>query len=210
MKKIGLFGMLFVFAMLSGIKGVIAKEYLNYQEIVFDDDEAKLLKDFTDAEYQDYYSEIGKRPFAGWVIAVANKNEPVEFVSETKLKIYNNGYSTIKHEISLETKSETKYQISASGSISCNIKGDVKKFKGSLDANIKASVAYTQTASSAEKYDFIIIVDPKTYVTIVTRGQGEVSNGVAKAYFFWIETKKGGWETFSVTTEYYEIIKDKI
>jgi hypothetical protein len=27
---------------------------------------------------------------------------------------------------------------------------------------------------------------------------------------FWIETKKGGWETFNVTTEYYEIIKEKM
>jgi len=80
----------------------------------------------------------------------------------------------------------------------------------SIDADIKASVSFSQTTSSQETYEFTIIVDPRTYVTLITRGQGEVSNGVAKSYFFWIETKKGGWETFIVTTEYYEIIKERI
>ncbi|MBN2504610.1 MAG: CIA30 family protein [Bacilli bacterium] len=187
-----------------------AEEYLNYQEIIFDSDDAVLLKDYTDTDYADFYKQLPKRKFMGWNVHVVNKNEQVEFVSETKLKIYNNGYSTIKHEIKLDTEEKTSYQISASGSISMNVKGDVKKFKGTLDADIKAAVSYTQTSTSSESYEFVIIVDPKTYVTIVTRGEGEISNGVAKSYFFWIETGSGGWEAFTVKTEYYEIIKEKI
>ncbi len=187
-----------------------AEEYLNYQEIVFDNDEATMLKDFSDADYEEAYSELSKRKFMGWKISVVNKNEPVEFVSETKLKIYNDGFSTIRYEITLDREEEQKYQISASGSISVNVKGDIKKFKGSIDASIKAAVTYTETSTTSETYEFTIIVDPRTYVTIVTRGEGEITNGIAKNYFFWIETKKGGWETFTVTTEYYEIVKERI
>ncbi len=187
-----------------------ANDYIAYQEIVFDNEDATLLKEFGLADYNKHYLKNNKRKFIGWKILVVNENEPVEFISETKLKIYNNGYSTIKHDISLESKEETKYQISASGGIKVNVKGDVKKFKGTLDADIKASISYTKVTTSKESYDFQIIVDPKTYVKIVVRGTGEVNNGVANYYFFWINTQKGGWETFTVTSEYYEIIKERV
>ncbi|MGI6392469.1 MAG: hypothetical protein ACOX16_02490 [Candidatus Izemoplasmatales bacterium] len=189
---------------------VNAEEYTNYQEIVFDNDDAVLLKDYTSKLYEDNYEKLTKAKFIGWKHFHFTKNEPVEFVSETKLRIYNNGFSTIKHEIELTTKEESKFQISASGSVGCKVKGGKKKFDGALDADIKASVNYSTTLSSSETYEFVIIVDPKTYVTIVTRGKGEVNNGVAKHYLFWIETKRGGWETFTVNTEYYEIIKERI
>jgi len=189
---------------------VVAEEYPTYQEIVFDSDDAMLLKASDDEMYETYYEALNKTRFIGWKIGVVNKNEPLEFISETKLRIENEGYSTIKYDVTLESSEETKMQISASGSVSVDIKGDIKKFKGTLDADIKASISYTTTSSQTEKYEFNIIVDPNTMVRIVTRGTGELSNGVAKYYFFWIEVKKGGWETFCVQTEYYEIIKEKI
>lgn len=189
---------------------VNAEEYLTYQEIVFDNDNAMMMKAFSEGQYDEFYKAIETHKFIGWQIGVVHVNEELEFISETKLKIINNGFSTIKHNITLSTKEETKYQISASGSIAISGKGDIKKFKGSIDADIKATISYAKNVTSSENYEFNIIVDPLTYVTIVTRGRGELSNGVAKYYFFWIETKKGGWETFNVTTEYYEIIKEKL
>ncbi len=189
---------------------VRAEEYQNYQEIVFENEDAVLLKEYSDSDYKDYYKKLKKKKFIGWKIHVVNENEEVEFIAETKLKIYNNGYSTIKQDISLETKEETSYQISASGGIKLEVKGDVKKFKGKVDADIKASISYAKLTTTKETYDFEIIVDPKTYVKIITRGTGEVNNGVGKYYFFWINTKSGGWETFTVKTEYYEIIKERI
>ncbi|MGD9964277.1 MAG: hypothetical protein AB7E16_04260 [Candidatus Izemoplasmatales bacterium] len=189
---------------------VRAEEYQNYQEIVFENEDAVLLKEYSDSDYKNYYKKLKKKKFFGWKIHVVNENEEVEFISETKLKIYNNGYSTIKQDISLETKEETSYQISASGGIKLEVKGDVKKFKGKVDADIKASISYAKLTTTKETYDFEIIVDPKTYVKIITRGTGEVNNGVGKYYFFWINTKSGGWETFTVKTEYYEIIKERI
>ncbi len=209
MKKISLF-FLFGFLMLIQTNIVLGEEYTTYQEIVFDNDESVLLKEFSEDDYETYYDLIEKPSFIGWRIGIVNKNETLEFISETKLKIVNDGYSTIKHNITLSTKEETKYQISASGSVDISVKGDIKKFKGDLDADIKASISYTKNVTTSEVYEFNIIVDPNTYVSIVTRGEGEISNGVARYYFFWIETKKGGWETFVVTTEYYEIIKDKL
>ena len=210
MKKLGLIAIMFL--MIGGIvvTEVLAEDYQNYQEIVFDSDDAKLLKEYTTNELTDYKDQIKKRKFMGWKIDIINDNEEVEFVSETKLKIYNNGFSTIKHDITLTTKEETKYQLSATGGIKVKVSGNVKKFKGTVDADIKASVSYSTITSSTENYEFEIVVDPFTFVKIVTRGKGIINNGVGKYYFFWINTTSGGWETFTVTTEYYEIIKDRI
>ena len=210
MKKLGLIAIMFL--MIGGIvvTEVLAEDYQNYQEIVFDSDDAKLLKEYTTNELTDYKDQIKKRKFMGWKIDIINDNEELEFVSETKLKIYNNGFSTIKHDITLTTKEETKYQLSATGGIKVKVSGNVKKFKGTVDADIKASVSYSTITSSTENYEFEIVVDPLTFVKIVTRGKGIINNGVGKYYFFWINTTSGGWETFTVTTEYYEIIKDRI
>ncbi|MGD9910062.1 MAG: hypothetical protein AB7U79_05620 [Candidatus Izemoplasmatales bacterium] len=210
MKKLLIMVLFLFFSVFYPKNYLYAEEYGTYQEIVFDNDNAKLLKEFSDEEYDDYYDLITTKRFVGWKLCVVNKNETLEFISETKLRIVNDGYSTIKHNITLTTKEETKYQISASGEVDVSVKGDVKQFKGTLDADIKASISYTKNTTTSETYEFYVIVDPNTYVTIVTRGTGELSNGVAKYYFCWIEMKKGGWETFTVTTEYYEIIKDKL
>ncbi len=210
MKKIVLSIIILSLVLLVNTMTVKAENYQNYQEIVFDSDDARLLKEYSESEINQIVNQVKGRKFIGWKIDIVNYDEEVEFISETKLKIYNNGFSTIKHDITLETKEEIKYQLSASGSIKISAKGDVKKFKGSIDADIKASVSYSDTKLSKEIYEFNIVVDPLTYVKIVTRGKGIINNGVGKYYLFWINTKSGGWETFTVTTEYYEIIKERI
>lgn len=209
MKKIVIV-LLMLLMMFLPVTHLKADEYQSYQEIVFEEEGHKLLKEYTLTDYKNYYAYYTKKYFMGWRLLKITKNEKVEFLSETKLKIYNNGFSTIKHNITLSTKEETKFQASASGEIDIKVSGNVKKFKGGLDADIKGSINYSKSTTETESYEFVIIVDPGTYVTIVTRGTGEISNGVAKHYLFWIETKKGGWETFVVTTEYFEIIKERL
>lgn len=209
MKKIVIV-LLMLLMMFLPVTHLKADEYQSYQEIVFEEEGHKLLKEYTLTDYNNYYAYYTKKYFIGWRLLKITKNEKVEFLSETKLKIYNNGFSTIKHNITLSTKEETKFQASASGEIDIKVSGNVKKFKGGLDADIKGSINYSKSTTETESYEFVIIVDPGTYVTIVTRGTGEISNGVAKHYLFWIETKKGGWETFVVTTEYFEIIKERL
>lgn len=210
MKKVLLIVLLGMLTLAWPSKSVIADDYHTYQEIVFDSDTAVLLKEYSSDNYETNYAKISQKAFMGWRVVLVHKEETVTFISETKLRIYNDGYSTIKHDIKLKSSEESRFQISASGSIGIEVKGDIKKFKGALDADIKASVEYAKTTTESEEYTFSITVDPGTYVRIVTRGEGIVNNGVAKQFFFWIQTKKGGWETFTVTTEYYEIIKERI
>lgn len=207
-KAMILFGL--VLFMLCQSQNVSANSYLSYQEIVFENDDANLLRDYTDNQMKQLYRSYMSRTLIGWKVIKIHHQEAVEFISETKLRIVNNGYSTIKHTISMTTKEESKFQITASGDIGIDVKGDIKKFKGSVDASIKTSIQYTKSTTKTESSDFVIIVDPGTVVTIRSRGQGIVNNGLAMYYLFWMNTQKGGWETFIVTTEYFEIVKDKL
>jgi len=103
MKKMIMIG--FLLLSLTMIANTVkAEDYSNFQEIVFDDDEAYLLKNYTSENYKSAYKKVSRRKFMGWKVYVVNKNEPLEFISETKLKIYNNGYTPIKHNIKLSTK----------------------------------------------------------------------------------------------------------
>ncbi len=202
------FGLVLLLVCQSG--RVSANSYLSYQEVVFENDQATLLRDYTDDQMKQLYRRYMSRTLIGWKVMKIHHQEPVEFISETKLRIVNNGYSTIKHTISMTTKEESKFQITASGDIGIDVKGDIKKFKGSVDASIKTSIQYTKSTTKTESSDFVIIVDPGTVVTIRSRGQGIVNNGLAMYYILWMNTLKGGWETFIVTTEYFEIVKEKL
>lgn len=192
------------------VEGIHGDSYLTYQDIVFESDDAILLSDYRKEDYQIAYESLAGRRFFGWRHRVVTNQEPVEFIADTKLKIQNAGFSTIKHDIALSTQSETKFQVTASGSLDLEIKGDVKKFKGALDAEIKTSIQYTKTTTTKETYEFQVIVDPGTRVVIRSRGEGKISNGVARHYAFWILTDEGGWETFTITTEYFEIVKERL
>lgn len=209
MKKLIITSLLFLLIILN-IDSVKAEDYTNYQEIIFENNDVQLLKSFSKSDYKSYYKNTSKRKMFGWRIHVVHKNEPVLFIAETKIKIFNSGTTPISYNIELETKEEYKQQISASGEIKLKGSGDNKKFKGSVDASIKSSITVTTTRTNKESYKFNIQVDPLTYVSIITRGSGEVNNGVGSYYFLWVKTKSGGWETFTVLTEYHEIIKARI
>lgn len=209
MKKLGLF-VVCSLILVCQVKTVQANTYLSYQEIVFENHQACLLREYTQADLNQLYRLHMSRSFIGWKITKIHHQEAVEFISETKLRIVNNGFSTIKHTISMSTKEESKFQITASGDIGIDVKGEIKKFKGSVDASIKTSIQYTKSTTKTESSDFAIIVDPGTVVTIRSRGHGIVNNGLAMYYFLWMNTQKGGWETFIVTTEYFEIVKERL
>jgi len=189
------------------ITSIHAEDYTNYQEIIFEDEDVILLKSFSAEDFKGYYKHVKKRKMFGWRIYVAHKNEPLDFIAETRLKIYNGGMTPISYNINLKSEEEIRHQITATGEIKIKGSGSNKKFKGSVDASIKASITTTESKTNEESYEFKIEVDPLTYVSIITRGTGEINNGVGAYYFFWIRTKKGGWETFTVLTQYYEIVK---
>lgn len=207
MKKLFMFSLLMFLVSFSHVQ---AGDYITYQSLEFKHNGAKLLSQYSSDDYSDYYGRLSARKFWGWNTFTVYKNEPVYFVKDTLYVIVNEGTTPIIEDITFTRESITTKQYDVSGSIALDGTGKKGKLSLGLETKIDFSQSVTEKVSLDEKYEIEIEVDPNTKLMIQVLGEGKITNGVAKYYRFWVEAKKGGFEIFVVTTEYYSIIKEPI
>lgn len=189
---------------------VFANDYLTYQEIIFDNNGAMLLEDFSKTKMDQYYEKMHRLRFWGWTTYVAYENESLTFLKETLFVIVNEGDTAIVQTMSFKSDEDIKKQYSVTGNLGLNAGGTKAGFKLGLEQEIKYAITATSTSSLEKDFDIKVNVDPYTRLIVEIRGEGKVTNGVAKYYRMYKCIKKGGWEVFVVTTEYYNIIKERI
>lgn len=177
-----------------------ANDYNAFQELEISG--GKLLKNYTKSEYKDYYKKVSKRKFSGWRIYHVNKDIKCKFISDTVFSYYNDGKSAITYTYSLAEKSVEDISFSASGDISYTFSATKKSFKNGLQSALKLDKTYSKSTTINKEEDLKIVVEPKTVANLKIVGEGKLYNGVAASYFFWIRTRKGGFEYFIVTTKY--------
>lgn len=207
MKKISILFLLFIIVL--DFQGVSANEYTAYQEVTFEHNGMMLLEDYTESDYKKYYGKISKRRFWGWRHYKARDNEKAYFIKETMYVIINEGDSAITETFSFAKSKTIKTQFGTSGSVELSSSGGDKGFKLGLDEAIKWDTSATLTSDFEQEFDIKVLVDPMTKLTVQICGEGKVTNGVAVYYRFFRPVRKGGWEIFVVTTEYYSIVKEK-
>lgn len=209
MKKIVILLML-VFLSSFFMKESNASEYLTYQEIVFEQNGAKLLEKYSNGEYEKYYDKLSNKKFWGWRTYIRFENEEVSFLKDTLFVITNEGESPITETFSIKTEEYVKKQYSVTGTLGLDVNASEKGFKLGLEEKLKFSITTTVYKEIEEEFEIKVLVDSMTKLTVEVRGEGKVSNGVAKYYRFFKNVKKGGWEIFIVTTEYYSLSKEVI
>ncbi|TVP95854.1 MAG: hypothetical protein EA374_02960 [Acholeplasmatales bacterium] len=198
---------LMLFMLAGSALPVEAGEYLTYQNITFRRAGAKLLEDYSQSEYDQYVKKVERRRFWGWRTYTVMQNEPVTFQKDTLYVISNEGFSPIQKSYYFNVKGQGKLQVSATGNIGLTGAGDLRGFRLGLDAHIRPQVSYETTSQREERVDIRMTVDPRTTLRVEVFGEGKVTNGVAKYYRFWRNTRQGGWEVFVLTTEYFSIVK---
>ncbi len=206
MKKLFIISLIFFGFSLHNVI-VHAGDYTTYQEIKFKHNGAKLLSQYATSDYKDLYSRLGKRRFWGWRTFVWFKEEPAYYTRDTLYVIINKGTTPINEEITFTRESIITKQYDVSGSIGIEVDGKKSGFKLGLEGKIDFSASVSEKITVEEKYEIEIDVDPNTKLEIKIMGEAKVTNGVAKFYRFWVQAKKGGFEIFVVTTEYYSIVK---
>jgi hypothetical protein len=192
------------------VKGVSASDYKTYQEITFEHKGAKILSEYGPNDFKTYYGKMKGRRFWGWRTFTVYKDEELSFIDDTLYVIRNEGDTAIEETIKLSRDYSVKKQYSASGSIGLKANGTVDGFKLGLEEEIDTTITTTVTGTMEETYSMKIYVDPGTILRIQICGEGQITNGVAKYYRFYKNVKKGGFEIFWITTEYYSIEKVKI
>jgi len=187
-----------------------AEDYLTYQDITFEHSGAKMLEKYKTSDYDKYYKKMKKRRFWGWRTFIAYENEKTYFVKETLYVIENHGETAIIETFSFKAKEQVKKQYGSTGTIGLNAKGEEYGFKLGLEEELNYSITGTKTTSTEEEFEIKVYIDPMTKLTVQIQGEGKVSNGVAKYFRFYKNVRKGGWEIFVVTTEYYSLAKVKL
>jgi len=209
MKKV-IIGLMMVLTFTLMKESVNAAEYQTYQEITFEIDGVKLLEDYTESDYKYYYKKINKRKFWGWRTHSSFNGEKAYFIKETLYVVENSGESPIIETLEFKVREESKKQYGASGTIGLSGSGKVKGFKLGLENKIKVNYEVATTEKTEENVVIKVSVDANTMLIVQIIGEGKISNGVAKYYRFFKNVKKGGYEIFVVTTEYYSIVKKPI
>ena len=209
MKKLFIFSLMFLFMTIITYE-VKADDYTTYQDIEFVNAGAKLLEDYRAADYEKYYGKMKKKRFWGWRTFIVYKNEELNYTSETLYVIINEGDTAIEETIKLTKEKTVKRQYSVTGSLGLSSGGTYKGFKLGLDQEIGTKATTTVTSNVEEVYTMKMDIDPGTKMMIKICGEGKITNGVGKYYRFYKNVKKGGWEIFVITTEYYSIEKVRL
>lgn len=209
MKKLLIITLL-LFLMTFSTKSVGAIGYTSFQDYEWEHSGMLFIDKYTDSMYEEYYEILDKRLFWGWSILTAYKNEKVFYTRETLWSIHNEGFTSIDQTFKFTSEDSVKKQYNVSGNLGLKGSGETMGIKLGLDEKLSYSITAVTNSSIEEEFEIKIKVDPNTKLIIEIKGEGLVTNGVAKYYRLWRGVKKGGWEVFIVTTEYYSIRKDVI
>lgn len=167
--------------------------------------QGKMLRDFSDDEYETHYDQVKGRPFYGWKVHYVNRNVKVTYTSETLFAYYNNGLSAISYQYKSVKKQIDSYSLSVSGGIKLKTNKNTKIFGEGLDASISVTSKWDSKQEETEEINIRVSIEPKTQMVLYMYGEGLITNGVAKNFIFWIEANKGGFEVFNVTTHYQRL-----
>ncbi len=189
---------------------VKSSEYLSYQSFYFVNSGHQLISQFSEYQYNQYYTRVNQKRFWGWHTYTVTKSQPVRFVKETLLMIENQGNTSIDQTYYFKTTQQLKQQISASGNINIGAEGSVYEFDLGLKKALDFSAKFDLSSTIEEHNEIRIKVDPMTRLIVKVYGEGNITNGVGKHYRFFIENRRGGWEIFTLTTEYYSIVKERL
>ncbi len=183
-------------------------DYLAFEEIEIKNGE--FLKDISKKELDKHYKKISKRQFYGWKTHNINVDKKVTYKTETLFSYHNDGTTPIKYSYSMKKKEVETRSLSSSGDIKVKVSGKMQKFDGNLDSQLKLSNTSTKSREVQEEYKIDLNVDPGTKLNLYIYGEGKITNGVAIHYMFWLVYKKGGYEVFTITTQYYRLEKVQI
>lgn len=204
-----LFFVVFIFFPMFSLEAKeVNTEYWSYPEIIMSS--GKLLKNFTEKEYEELYNQIDGVHFLEIIIKQANVNVKASYISDVLLSYENRGKTNVELNKTVSIETNQKMSFSTSGNLSVGGAGTLKKVK--LEASAKASISYSSSSEESikEKRDMKIIVEPNSKMIMYLTGDLTISNGVVKIYEFFFNIYSGGYECATINTQYVRLEKETI
>ena len=184
-------------------------DYMTFVEIIMSD--GKLLANYTEQEYQDYYSRIPDRKMVGYVIYTENQNVESTYISNTLYSIENDSNASITYQIDVVVETNNKTSFKATGQLNGRVSGKKgNDIKAEVGAEVGVEYSATTTESRKETQKLDVIVEANSRCVIYLTGNLLITNGVLKHYVMWLETYRGGFEIVTLQNQYTRIEKVKI
>lgn len=180
----------------------------SFQEVITSEG-VMLIDDFTVDQYEEYYEQVPKK-FFGWSTLTINEDEPVIYVSETLFSYANQSKETIDYSYYHNNKKTIKDSVALSGDIDTTTSAKIKIFNMKLQTSIDADVSQVETVDENEKITIDIEIKPWSKVSLFTRGEARLTNGVSVYYIFYVPVRAGGWEVINIDTEYFWLLEEWI
>lgn len=182
--------------------------YESFNEIMMA--EGKLLSNFTESEFAEYYQQVQKRKFWGINVYVVNQNVETTYISSTLYSVDNQGDTDINYELDVEVETSSKTSWNVSSDLSGAAKGTVKSFKTDLDAKVGMDYSVTSSESRKETQRMKLTVEKQSRAIVYLMGNAKVTNGVCSCYIFFINVATCGFEYFTIVNQYPRLEKRKL
>ena len=182
-------------------------DYKTFSEIIMAS--GKLLANYTDKEYEEYYSHL-KPTFLSVVVYVENDNVDASYISNTLWSVTNNSNTDVTYNVKIETESTNKTTFSSSGSLSAGASGSAKGVKGDISAKCGIDASTVNTKSVKQTETMNLVVEAGSSAIVYLTGNLSITNGVAASYIFFIEVAKGGFEFTILKNQYARVEQAKL
>lgn len=185
-----------------------SEEYESYNEIMLST--GKLLENFTDEEYKEYYKSVKKTTFWGVNVFTVNKSIPVTYISSTLYSVENRGMSDISYELDVVVETTQKTTWKVSGGVNGTGKGSISKFKTDIAAKAGIDYSSVQTSSKKETQKMKITIEKQSRAIVYLMGSAKITNGVCACYIFFVNIGSAGFEYFTLVNQYPRMEKRSI
>lgn len=206
MKKIKIFGIIFLFIFIFNSIDLYAEDqdYLTYQEIIMSS--GKLIKNYTEEEINSLmHSQTYKAH--GEIITIDNQNVQASYISRVTELMENSSSSSIVYDVSYQVETSMKVSFSFSGTFSAEASGKIGAIKSEVSAKIGIDYSTMETRSEKENRVLKVNVDPNSQYMVVIKGNLTVTNGLYELYLFFVRIRYGLFEIVTLQSQYAALEK---
>lgn len=195
---------------LNNIQAGTKTGHREFNEITFlYNQNGKLIVNLSNSEKNEMFKKVRRKVF-GWSNKVNILNGMVVYTADTIFARANSTNQVIKFSYSTSSTRKDQLTRSLAGTLSMKSSGKISDISLGLDESIRSEIGYKTEITFEEETDFDIKIDPGKKISLIVKGNANLSNGASKFFVFGICTNKMLWEYIDVVNEYYEIYEEAI
>lgn len=160
-------------------------------------------------EIQKAHKKVKRRLF-GWSFVPIYRKEDVQYTGITVFSKHNDTSNRLDFTYNYESTERVTTSVKTTNSLTTDIGMKIDVINFGFDNALRMEIGEERVKTITESTKIFIVISPYTSLTIKTKGNAILNNGVGHFYMMGIKIRKGEWEYVDVETEYYEFLEEKL